>query len=195
MRNFLTILMLSQGVPMMVMGDEARQTQFGNNNAYCQDNEITWFDWTRTTEARRPVPVHQQLIAFRKRHPTCGARLSSPARSTIAAWPTSRGTAAGSTRPAGTIRSRGCWPSRWAASGERSTQATTRNDVDIHVMMNMDWEDLDFDIPAVPGRRWYRAIDTAAPSPHDIAHPAEASRSSGDTYRVKNRSIVVLISR
>ena len=59
MRNFLTILMLSQGVPMMVMGDEARQTQFGNNNAYCQDNEITWFDWTHAETARRPRPVHR----------------------------------------------------------------------------------------------------------------------------------------
>ena len=59
-RNFLTILMLSQGVPMMVMGDEARQTQFGNNNAYCQDNEITWFDWTPGRAARRPRPVHQR---------------------------------------------------------------------------------------------------------------------------------------
>ena len=59
-RNFQTILMLSQGVPMMVMGDEARQTQFGNNNAYCQDNEITWFDWKRAGDARRPDPLHQR---------------------------------------------------------------------------------------------------------------------------------------
>ena len=59
-RNFLTILMLSQGVPMMIMGDEARQTQFGNNNAYCQDNEITWFDWDRAEQHAGPGPLHQR---------------------------------------------------------------------------------------------------------------------------------------
>ena len=69
-RNFQTILMLSQGVPMMVMGDEARQTQFGNNNAYCQDNEITWFDWTRAGEHADLTRFTSELIAFRMEHPT-----------------------------------------------------------------------------------------------------------------------------
>ena len=69
-RNFLTILMLSQGVPMMVMGDEARQTQFGNNNAYCQDNEITWFDWARADEHADLTRFTSELIAFRMEHPT-----------------------------------------------------------------------------------------------------------------------------
>ncbi len=68
MRNFLTILMLSQGVPMMVMGDEARQTQFGNNNAYCQDNEITWFDWTHEQKHPDLIRFTSELIAFRKEH-------------------------------------------------------------------------------------------------------------------------------
>ena len=94
-RNFLTILMLSQGVPMMVMGDEARQTQFGNNNAYCQDNEITWFDWTHDRAARRPRPVHRRAHRLPQgAADRSAATRSSPARSTNAGWPTSRGTAA-----------------------------------------------------------------------------------------------------
>ena len=149
-----TILMLSQGVPMMVMGDEARQTQHGNNNAYCQDNEITWFDWTRADEHADLIRFTSELIAFRKRAPDAAplAR-SSPASSTSAAWPTSRGTAAASSRRAGTTPSRGSSPSPWPASRSGAARSA---DTDIHVMMNMDWDDLDFDIPKVEGRRWHR---------------------------------------
>ena len=114
-RNFLTILMVSQGVPMMIMGDEARQTQFGNNNAYCQDNEITWFDWEPRRPARRPRPLHQRAHRLPQgRTARCVGRDSSPARSTTAGLPTSPGTAAGSSRQAGTTRSPGSSPSRSA---------------------------------------------------------------------------------
>jgi glycogen operon protein len=195
-RNFLTILMLSQGVPMMVMGDEARQTQFGNNNAYCQDNEITWFDWTRIDTHADLVRFTSELIAFRKDHPTLrrarffngevnergladiswhGARLFSPG------WndPESRVLAF-------TV---GGFPikSTWGRTSDADT--------DIHVMMNMDWIDIDFDVPAVEGRQWYRAIDTSAASPEDIFEAGLEPLWEGTTYRVKNRSIAVLISR
>jgi isoamylase len=192
-RNFHTILMLSQGVPMMVMGDEARQTQFGNNNAYCQDNEITWFDWARADEHTDLTRFTSELIAFRMEHPTLrrsrfftgdvnergladiswhGCRIFSPG------WddPESRVLAF----------TLGGFP----VSGDRRSA-----DTDIHVMMNMDWADLDFDIPKVDGRRWYRAIDTAAPAPDDIHAKGHESLWAGDTYTVKNRSIVVLISK
>ena len=68
MKNFLAITLLAAGAPMLLMGDEVRRTQQGNNNAYCQDNEISWFDW-RLLE--RHADVHRfvkQLIAFRQ-HP------------------------------------------------------------------------------------------------------------------------------
>ena len=63
--------------------------------------------------------------------------------------------------------------------------AASDDDADLHVMMNMDWDDLDFDVPAIDGRSWYRAIDTGLPSPSDIAAPGGASRSTeSDTYPV-----------
>jgi glycogen operon protein len=69
-KNFMTSLMLSQGVPMLLAGDECRRTQHGNNNAYCQDNEISWFDWNLVDEHKDLVRYCRSLIAFRRRQPT-----------------------------------------------------------------------------------------------------------------------------
>ncbi len=194
-RNFLSILMLSQGVPMMLMGDESRQTQFGNNNAYCQDNEITWFDWDRVASHGDQVRFTSLLIDFRKRHPN----LRRPNYFT------------------GAINKRGLADMTWHGcklnspgwdDPEARVLAFTlggfvgtrklRNidfDVDIHVMMNMEWQDLDFEVPDVPGRSWYKAIDTGADSPGDIAARGEETPLSGSVCTVRNRSVVVLISK
>jgi isoamylase len=194
-RNFLSILMLSQGVPMMLMGDESRQTQVGNNNAYCQDNEITWFDWDRVASHDDQVRFTGLLTEFRKRHPNLrrpsyftgqinkrglpdmtwhGCELNSPG------WddPESRVLAFTLAGFPGTRRSR-----------------NVDDDVDIHVMMNMEPQDLDFEVPDVPGRRWYRAIDTGAAPPHDIAARGEEAPFTGSVCNVRNRSVVVLISK
>jgi glycogen operon protein len=66
----LTTLMLSQGVPMLVAGDEFRRTQQGNNNAYCQDNEISWLDWNLVSENAKLIRFCRSLIEFRRRQPT-----------------------------------------------------------------------------------------------------------------------------
>ena len=69
MRNFLATLMLSQGVPMINSGDEVARTQHGNNNAYCQDSEISWFDWNLTDDRKRLREFTRKLIQFRLAHP------------------------------------------------------------------------------------------------------------------------------
>ncbi len=68
-KNFIATLMLSQGVPMLLGGDEFRRTQGGNNNAYCQDNELSWYDWNFVKKHKEIVRFTKELIAFRKRHP------------------------------------------------------------------------------------------------------------------------------
>ena len=73
-KNMLTTLMLSQGVPMLVAGDECRRTQRGNNNAYCQDSEISWFDWDLTRQHRELVRFTRALIRFRRTQPTVRRR-------------------------------------------------------------------------------------------------------------------------
>ena len=184
--------MLSQGVPMMVMGDEARQTQFGNNNAYCQDNEITWFDWTLEREARGPRPLHQRADRLPQ-----GARHAPPPRFFTGelnergladiAWHGCR-----SSRPAGTIPSRASSPSRWPASPTRLRQGE-RHRHPRHDEHGLGGPRLR--VPTVAGRRWHRAIDTGGAGPNDIFAPGHEPLFEGATCRVRNRSIVVLISK
>ena len=69
-RNFMALLLLSQGVPMLTAGDEVLRTQRGNNNAYCQDNDVSWLDWSFAPAARAMLRFTRELIALRKRHPS-----------------------------------------------------------------------------------------------------------------------------
>jgi glycogen operon protein len=185
-RNFMAILLLSRGVAMFVAGDEIRRSQKGNNNAYCQDNEISWFDWTLVNKHSELLRFCRRMIGFRKMHPALrrdqffngsvnerglkdvswhGTKLNSPG---------------------------------WDDAGARAlamTLAGFGGDSDLHVMFNMFWESLDFELPIVPGRRWRLALDTAQLSPHDIADPGTEPDVLGNTCRVAGRSVVVLVNR
>ncbi|MBV9691727.1 MAG: glycogen debranching protein GlgX [Ktedonobacteraceae bacterium] len=194
-KNFAAILMLSQGVPMFVAGDEIRRTQKGNNNAYCQDNEISWFDWDLAEKNRDMFRFFKKMIAFRKTHRSLHrnsfftGQVNQRGLADIS-WHGCRLNAPGWFDPSSTVLAftMGGFPAK-DGSG----------DTDIHVMLNMDWQDLDFDIPTVPGRKWYRVVDTAQDSPNDIAEnvgePGKETVVEGSVYGVHNRSVVVLISR
>ena len=193
--NFLAILMLSQGVPMMLMGDEVRQTQLGNNNAYCQDNEITWFDWTRAEEHADLRPLHRRAhrlpqgaadaparpVLHRRRQraragrhlvarlPALLARLGRPLVAGPRLHPGRVPDAAG--RPVHADRHRHPRDDEHGLRGPRLRRPDRRR-------------------PA-----WHRVIDTAAPGPHDIFSPGHEPAHEGDTYRVAGARIVVLISK
>ena len=184
-KNFAAILMLSQGVPMITMGDEVRRTQDGNNNAYCQDNAISWFDWTDVEKHAEIFRFFKHMIAFRKAHAT----LRRPRFFT------------------GETNQRGVQDITWHGTelaapawhdGQARALAFTLagfdDNPDIHVMMNMYWDGLDFALPAIPGRTWHRFADTALPSPDDIAEPGQEVPITGDRYTVTARSIVVLVA-
>jgi isoamylase len=185
-RNFATLLMLSRGVPMFVAGDESRNTQYGNNNAYCQDNEVGWFDWNKPEKHADLHRFWKRIVAFRKRHPA----LRRNAFFT------------------GEVNKRGLKDVSWHGTMLNSpgwgdnearalgfTLAGFEDDPDIHVMMNMYWEPLDMAVPMIPSRQWTRAVDTALPSPSDIADPGTEMTCSGPSYRVNGRSIVVLMNK
>lgn len=185
-KNFAAILLLSQGVPMITMGDEARRTQNGNNNAYCQDNEISWFDWSLTTKHSNLFNFFKRMIQFRKNHPTLQRNRFFT----------------------GEVNERGLADISWhgaqlynpgwndlEARALAFTLGGMAEDADIHVMMNMHWEAIDFEVPAVIGRTWYKAVDTAQESSHDIYEPGEEPPFQGNTCQVAARSIVVLISK
>lgn len=185
-RNFATILMLSRGVPMFLAGDEVRNTQYGNNNAYCQDNEVSWFDWSKPEEHADLLRFWRHIIDFRKRHPA--VRQNSFFTGDVnrrglkdVTWHGTKLNCPG-------------WDDPYArALG--FTLAGFDDEPDIHVMMNMHWAALDMDVPTVSGWQWVRAVDTALSSPSDIADPGMEIACPAQSYRVNARSIVVLLDK
>ncbi len=185
-KNFVTVLMLSRGVPMFVAGDEIRRTQKGNNNAYCQDNETSWFDWNLIQVNSDLYRFWKRLIEFRKNHAALRSRYF------FNGMVNDRGLA--------DVSWHGCQLNKpvWTDPDARALAMTLggfNGAADIHVMMNMYWEDLAFDIPPLENRRWLRAVDTAETTPHDIAGPGEEPEFAGTSCTVRGRSIVVLVSR
>ena len=185
-RNFAAILLLSRGVPMFAAGDETRRSQKGNNNAYCQDNEVTWFDWNFVNKCADLLRFFKYMIRFRKMHAAVrqghffDCSMNERGLKDVS-W---HGTKLN--RPG------------WDDTGARAlamTLAGFDGDADLHVMLNMFWEALDFELPIVSGRHWCLAVDTAQPSPHDIVDQDAETDVLGDTHRVKARSVVVLVNR
>ena len=185
-KNFAAILLLSQGIPMILGGDEFRRTQQGNNNAYCQDNQISWFDWNLVERNAEILRFFKSMIAFRKRY-------GSLCR---------RGFFNGEVneRSLADISWHGCqlYQPGWYDPNSHVlayTLAGFDGAVDIHVMLNMYWESLEFEIPAISDRNWFKVIDTAQPSPLDILEPCQEVLVTDTRITVGDRSIVVLISQ
>jgi glycogen operon protein len=181
-KNFLTILLMSEGRPMLLMGDEVRRSQHGNNNAYCQDSEISWFDWDdveRHAEMRRfaqsLIRFHQGAEIFRDRtfwgEPGAtkitwhGAKLGEPE------W--------------GDDSHALAYELLHEESGEH-----------LHVMLNAFWEPLVFELPPPsPRKRWLLLVDTANQSPQDFCEPPAALASGQVEYACQARSSIVLVSK
>jgi glycogen operon protein len=183
-KNFAAILMLSRGVPMFVAGDEVRRTQNGNNNAYCQDNEISWFDWRLTEKNRSLLRFWRLLIAARQkfRASRAGYFMGEVNERGLpdVAWHGTRLNKPG-----------------WKDPNARClayTRAGFGSEPDLHVVLNMYWDTLDFEVPIVPGRRWRRLVDTARPSPEDIVEDVGHSALEADRVRVEGRSVLILLS-
>jgi isoamylase len=166
-RNFLATLMLSQGVPMLLGGDEAGRTQRGNNNAYCQDNEISWYDWTTADQSL--LAFTQRLLRFRHRHPVfCRrrwfqGRAIHGSRVSDIGWFTRAGTEMSDEDwQAGFAKSLGVFLNgrSIASPNERGEQVV---DDSFYVMFNAHHEPLDFTLPESKwGERWAEVLDTSA---------------------------------
>jgi isoamylase len=185
-RNFAVILLLSRGVPMILAGDEVRRSQKGNNNAYCQDNEISWFDWNLAARNQDMFRFWRRMIGFRKSHAPVRGRYFF------------NGSA--NERGLADLSWHGCRLNQpgWSDPEARAlgmTLAGFNGEADIHVMLNMCSDTLDFEVAPLSGRQWFKAIDTAQPSPRDIAEPGSEPAFSGNFCPVRERSIVVLISK
>jgi glycogen operon protein len=185
-KNLLTVTMLSLGMPMLGMGDEVRRTQRGNNNAYCQDNETSWFDWTLVT---RYAELHRfvTLLAAPHLRPPAGPQgqpesLCQLLRKGKMTWH-------------GVKLNHPDW-GRWSHS-LALTAEVGKERLMLHLILNAYWEPLDFELPPVDdeyGPFWRRWIDTSVDSPNDIVPWKTAPAVPHPAYRVEARSLVVMIA-
>ncbi|HLH36348.1 MAG TPA: isoamylase [Alloacidobacterium sp.] len=176
-KNFCTLLFLSNGTPMFCAGDEFMNTQRGNNNPYNQDNETTWLNWDLLDQNRDIFRFFSSMIAFRKSHPSISR--SRYWRDDIRWYGTSGGPDLGQ-------------DSRCLAY---FLDGAVLNDADIYVMINGSPDPVAFIVQEGHPGEWRRVIDTSLPSPNDICDPGTEFRLSDSGYVLKSRSIVVLIRR
>jgi glycogen operon protein len=199
-KNFWATLMLSQGTPMLLGGDEFARTQMGNNNAYCQDNEISWYDWNLAQKNAGILRFCKNIIAFRRRHVAfqrpefytgtghAGTGAVYDATPDIA-WYTPSLSALDWAHADKTIA--------MYINGTKAAVEADRDDNDFFVMFNSGEKAVLFSVvPAGKGKRWHLKIDTALPSPGDIIPPDEEPEIDIQAkYQVKARSCVVLIAK
>jgi glycogen operon protein len=179
-RNFMAVLLLSQGVPMITAGDEVLRTQRGNNNAYCQDNDVSWFDWSHTPAARAMLRFTRELIALRHRHP-------SLRRTRFL-----NGHAAG-------VPAEIQWygeslePPQWDDANARvlcfTLAGTTAQEPALHVMINMASTVRNLPLPDAVVRNWVRVVDTTLVAPDDVVPAGVAV--VGDRYRLGPHGIAI----
>ena len=184
-KNLITILLMSQGTPMVLMGDEVRRSQQGNNNAYCQDGALTWLDWGDLDRqqglwqfTRDAIALIQHLKLFQQTSwlTVTDRFVSGP----HIIWHGVK-----------------LYEPDWG-DDSHSLAFTLHHPAvgeDIHVILNAYWETLGFDLPPLPVHtRWHLLIDTSIPSPGDLVAPTEAVPIAGGRYLVKARTSVVLMA-
>ena len=187
-KNFVAILMLSRGVPMLYAGDEVLRTQAGNNNAYCQDNELSWFDWARLESQNEMLEFTRGMISFRRRHRSLFADRFYRGRLVPARGiPDIEWHGARLHQPP--------WGDPMARTLAFTIAGIDDGEPDLHAILNMSSEAIEAELPELPGRAWYLAVDTAGAPPADLVDPIRQTRLSGRSYRVTSRSVVVLEAR
>ncbi|HNT26111.1 MAG TPA: glycogen debranching protein GlgX [Anaerolineales bacterium] len=183
-KNFLVITLASMGVPMLNMGDEVRRTQKGNNNAYAQDNEISWFDWSLVKKHADVLRFTQQIIRFRKNFDLAQGNenqtLSQFLQQARLKWH-------------GTRLNQPNW------SSESRLLAFTIEDIDgshrYHIILNAHWQLHEFELPPAPADPrlvWRRLVDTGLASPQDAVSWPNALIIQGSSYTARARSVIIL---
>jgi glycogen operon protein len=174
-KNFLALLLIANGTPMLRAGDEFLQTQGGNNNPYNQDNETSWLDWRRLDAHRDVFRFARLMIAFRKAHPSlCRSRF----------WRDD-------------VRWHGVGAEADLSHDSHSLafflSGASQGDDDLYVMVNGYWEALEFAVQDGAPGEWRRVVDTDSDSPDDIREPGREAPLTSARYAAAPRSVVVLV--
>jgi len=194
-KNFIASMLVSLGTPMLLGGDEMGRTQGGNNNAYCQDSGISWYDWSLLERNAGLYRFVRMMIAFRKRHPGfmrpefyTGRNGNYNAIPDIT-WFDSQGNTPDWDKLGPSLAFR--------LDGSRAEILADRDDNDFFIMFNGGDKPERFVIcDPLDGKKWVRAVDTGLPSPEDILPPGEEKPlESLQFYLLKERSLGILISR
>jgi glycogen operon protein len=193
-KNAFAILLTSQGVPMLYMGDEMRRTQHGNNNAYCHDTELNWLDWSLLEKHENIFRFVQRCVEFRKAHAVLRSKHHFQNKDYL-----------GSGKPDITFHGAKAWQPDWS-DGSRAlaymlcgahAKSGFLPDDDVYVAMNMFWEALWFEIPELDGKRkWHVFLNTGADEPSDIFDVGrEPVLPDQHGLLLGARSVVVLVGR
>jgi glycogen operon protein len=194
-KNFFSALMVSLGTPMILGGDEFGRTQTGNNNAYCQDNEISWYDWSLLEKNARLYRFVKEIIAFRRRHPGfmrpefyTGREGNYNAIPDIS-WFNEKGGTPDWEKVGHCLALR--------MDGSKADILADQDDNDFFIMFNGGVKPVNFKVcGSLEGKQWFRAVDTGLPSPEDILAPGnEKPLDSSGSYRLRERSTAILISK
>lgn len=194
MKNAIAMLLVSQGVPMILMGDEMGRSQCGNNNTYCHDNELNWLDWTLLESNANLFRFFKHCIAFRKTHPVLRNR-----------YHFSNVDYVGSGYADITWHGTQAWNADWSdhsrvlafmLCGKHAKEGTVQDNY-IYVAMNMHWEMLWFGIPGLPkGMNWHVFANTGATPPEDSWEPGtEPKLENQDGLLIGDRSVVILVGK
>jgi isoamylase len=194
MRNAIALLMVSQGVPMILMGDEVGRTQNGNNNTYCHDSELNWLDWKLLDQNSDLFRFFKHCIAFRKSHPVLRNRQHFQNQDYV-----------GSGYADITWHGTQPWHADWSPfshtlafmlCGKHAREGTVEDNY-IYVAMNMHWEAHWFELPRLhPGMQWHVFANTGCSSPNDICEPGKESRLENQQgMLLGDRSIVILVGQ
>jgi len=185
-KNFFVITLMSLGMPMILMGDEVRRTQHGNNNAYCQDNEVSWFDWNLINRHAGILRFVRLLIERRLRRDLLAEQqnlsLNELIRDAPHAWH-------------GTKLFQPDWDDQ-SHSLAFSTDLPGEG-LSFYLILNAFWEPLVFELPQTRDNQpiqWRRWIDTFLESPHDIVPWPQSEPVTGTGYLAQPRSVVILVS-
>ncbi|MFE1315012.1 glycogen debranching protein GlgX [Streptomyces sp. NPDC058755] len=194
MKNMLGILLTSQGVPMILAGDEVGRTQLGNNNGYCQDNELSWFDWGLVEANAELLEFARRLIAFRHAHPV----LRSPDHLIGI-------DRVGSGYPDISWHGVRAWRPDWAAHSRvlglmrcgRHAKGGTVADDHVYIGINAHWESHDLELPGLPeGQAWHLFADTTLAAPYGLAEVGgESELHHPGRYHLGPHALVILVGR
>lgn len=175
-KNLLLTLFISRGIPMLLGGDEFRRSQRGNNNAYCQDNEISWYDWSLLKQNREIHRFTREMIAFRKANPVL--RREKFYSDQEIRW----------FDPQGNV------PNWFNPSAKQLGCLIFAQPADLCLLFNAAADPVSFSLPN--GQAWLRVVDTALASPDDIAEPgSEPPLAHQSHYQLASRASAILLRR